>query len=41
MRYCANAEDFIGGVDLNQISRYRLYPRDARTDADYYEVIET
>ncbi|WP_442855266.1 fumarate reductase iron-sulfur subunit [Colwellia sp. PAMC 20917] len=34
-------EDFIGGVGLNQIARYRLDPRDARTDADYYEVIGT
>ena len=34
-------EDFIGGVGINQIARYKLDPRDERTDADYYEVIGT
>ncbi|MCK7524257.1 MAG: hypothetical protein MZV64_44800 [Ignavibacteriales bacterium] len=30
-------EDFVGAVGLNKIARFRLDPRDARTDADYYE----
>jgi fumarate reductase iron-sulfur subunit len=34
-------EDFIGAVGLNQIARYRLDPRDERSDADYYQVIGT
>ena len=32
-------EDFVGAVGLNKIARFRLDPRDARGDADYYEVI--
>jgi fumarate reductase iron-sulfur subunit len=32
-------EDFVGAVGLNKIARYRLDPRDKRTDADYYELI--
>jgi fumarate reductase iron-sulfur subunit len=32
-------EDFVGAVGINKIARFRLDPRDARTDADYYEVI--
>jgi fumarate reductase iron-sulfur subunit len=32
-------EDFVGAVGLNKISRFRLDPRDSRTDADYYELI--
>ncbi|MEP7261586.1 MAG: fumarate reductase iron-sulfur subunit [Usitatibacter sp.] len=32
-------EDFVGAVGLNKIARFRLDPRDARTDADYYELI--
>ncbi len=32
-------EDFVGAVGLNKIARFRLDPRDARTDADYYEVV--
>ena len=32
-------EDFVGAVGLNKIARFRLDPRDARTDTDYYEVI--
>ena len=32
-------EDFIGAVGINKIARFRLDPRDARTDADYYDVI--
>ena len=32
-------EDFVGAVGINKIARFRLDPRDARTDEDYYEVI--
>jgi len=32
-------EDFVGAVGLNKIARFRLDPRDTRTDADYYEVV--
>ena len=32
-------EDFVGAVGLNKIARFRLDPRDQRTDADYYEVV--
>jgi fumarate reductase iron-sulfur subunit len=32
-------EDFVGAVGLNKVARYRLDPRDQRTDADYYELI--
>lgn len=32
-------EDFVGAVGLNKIARFRLDPRDARTDADYYELV--
>ncbi len=32
-------EDFVGAVGINKIARFRLDPRDARTDVDYYEVI--
>ncbi|WP_212758208.1 fumarate reductase iron-sulfur subunit [Usitatibacter palustris] len=31
--------DFVGAVGLNKIARFRLDPRDTRTDADYYELI--
>ncbi|UCH52482.1 MAG: fumarate reductase iron-sulfur subunit, partial [Pseudomonadota bacterium] len=31
--------DFVGAVGLNRIARFRLDPRDTRTDADYYELI--
>ncbi len=39
---CATArmrEDFVGAVGLAKIARFRLDPRDTRTDADYYELI--
>ena len=39
---CATAhmrEDFVGAVGLNKIARFRLDPRDARSDADYYELV--
>jgi len=32
-------KDFVGAIGLNKIARFRLDPRDTRTDADYYEVI--
>ncbi|HTR56732.1 MAG TPA: fumarate reductase iron-sulfur subunit [Casimicrobiaceae bacterium] len=32
-------EDFVGAVGLNRVARFRLDPRDTRTDADYYEMI--
>jgi fumarate reductase iron-sulfur subunit len=32
-------EDFVGAAGLNQIARFRLDPRDERSDADYYELI--
>ena len=32
-------EDFVGAVGLNKHARFRLDPRDARTDADYYELV--
>jgi fumarate reductase iron-sulfur subunit len=31
--------DFVGAVGVNKIGRFRLDPRDHRTDADYYELI--
>jgi fumarate reductase iron-sulfur subunit len=31
--------DFVGAVGLNKIARFRLDPRDTRTDADYYELV--
>jgi fumarate reductase iron-sulfur subunit len=39
---CGTAQmhaDFVGAMGLNQIARFRLDPRDQRTDADYYELI--
>jgi len=32
-------EDFVGAVGLNRIARFRLDPRDTRSDAAYYELI--
>jgi fumarate reductase iron-sulfur subunit len=32
-------EDFVGAVGLNKIARFRLDPRDARDDEDFYELI--
>lgn len=32
-------EDFVGAVALNRVARFRLDPRDTRTDADFYELI--
>ena len=39
---CATArmrKDFVGAVGLNKIARFRLDPRDAREDADFYELV--
>lgn len=32
-------EDFVGAVGLNKIARFRLDPRDSRSDDDFYELI--
>jgi len=32
-------ENFVGAVGLNRIARFRLDPRDGRSDADYYELV--
>jgi fumarate reductase iron-sulfur subunit len=32
-------EDFVGAVGLNKIARFRLDPRDHRSDEDFYELI--
>jgi len=32
-------EDFVGAVGLNKIARFRLDPRDTRSDDDYYDLI--
>ena len=32
-------EDFVGAVGLNKIARFRLDPRDARSDEDFYDLI--
>jgi len=32
-------EDFVGAVGLNKIARFRLDPRDARSDQDFYELV--
>ena len=32
-------KDFVGAIGINKIARFRLDPRDQRTDADYYDVI--
>ena len=32
-------KDFVGAVGLNKIARFRLDPRDVRTDGDYYELV--
>ncbi len=31
--------DFVGAVGLNKVARFRVDPRDTRTDDDYYELI--
>jgi fumarate reductase iron-sulfur subunit len=32
-------KDFVGAVGLNKVARFRLDPRDGRTDEDYYELV--
>ena len=32
-------QDFVGAVGLNKIARFRLDPRDVRTDEDFYELV--
>lgn len=32
-------EDFVGAVGLNKIARFRLDPRDGRTDDDHFELV--
>ena len=32
-------QDFVGAVGLTKIARFRLDPRDKRTDGDYYELV--
>lgn len=39
---CGTAQmrpDFAGAVGLNQITRFRLDPRDERSDADFYQLV--
>lgn len=39
---CGTAQmrgDFVGAAGLNQIGRFRLDPRDMRTDSDFYDLI--
>jgi fumarate reductase iron-sulfur subunit len=32
-------DDFVGAVGVNKIARFRLDPRDARSDQDFYELV--
>ena len=32
-------EDFVGAVGMNRVARFRLDPRDARSDADWYDIV--
>ena len=32
-------EDFVGAVGINKIARFRLDPRDERSDADFYDLL--
>lgn len=32
-------KDFVGAVGLNKMARFRLDPRDKRSDADFYELV--
>ncbi len=32
-------EDFVGAVGMNKLARFRLDPRDERSDADFYELV--
>ena len=42
MAACGTArmrEDFVGAAGINKMARFRLDPRDERSDSDFYEVI--
>jgi fumarate reductase iron-sulfur subunit len=32
-------EDFLGAASLNRVARFRVDPRDERSDTDYFEII--
>ncbi|MBL8305117.1 MAG: fumarate reductase iron-sulfur subunit [Rubrivivax sp.] len=32
-------EDFVGAVALGKVARFRMDPRDVRTDADFYDIV--
>jgi fumarate reductase iron-sulfur subunit len=32
-------EDFVGAVGMNRVARFRLDPRDQRSDADWYDIV--
>jgi succinate dehydrogenase iron-sulfur subunit len=32
-------EDFVGAVGLNRVARFRLDPRDTRSEQDYYDIV--
>jgi fumarate reductase iron-sulfur subunit len=32
-------EDFVGAVGMNRVARFRLDPRDTRSDADWYDIV--
>ena len=34
-------EDFVGAVAINKLARFRLDPRDQRSDQDFYELVGT
>ena len=38
-QFAGRASTFVGAVGLSKIARFRLDPRDARTDAEYYELV--
>ncbi len=39
---CGTAQmrnDFVGAVGMNKVARFKLDPRDTRTDDDFYELV--
>jgi fumarate reductase iron-sulfur subunit len=32
-------EDFVGAVGMNRVARFRLDPRDTRSDDDWYDIV--
>ncbi len=32
-------KDFVGAIGINQLARFKIDPRDERSDADFYEVL--